>query len=868
MLDDTSTLEAGAAALLLVDCESGELIDLNTSAEVLLGQDASNLLGGHWRSCLGIEAGVTSPLDHIFEARVGAPLPPTLLCPAKGEEVVVAGMSCPRQTHDRAVIALYLYPLARLEDLGFAGSPASGDVVLVLGVNQIDSSPGQVLTGAARLMMDIRSSLQQIVPGHDTVGLPAGGTIAVILREIGTDEALDICAALLSHLRPLLSGRDEEAPDIRLNIGLAVMDEEQSALAIFTAANQALAQAQFSGEAGRLVVAGEDGGQFVSRAVTAHGIFTSLRPSVETQTLLAAMTALVVDSQRPGEYLEKVVGLLQNQTGVAAVALYHRRYDGSCDFIAGGLSGSGGAATARLDKSLLEQQLPRWLRDWQKTLDTPAITTAQRVERGGHTILVAPLDYQGRRLGFLLIGYDKSRPTGDAQRVFVPDSSAVHQLASQLATLPGWQEGNPSLAASPQLPVGPQLDVEGYVEDNMEGAIDQAMFLARVDMPVAVIGPRGTGKLYVAKIIHQEAGGEPDQLVYVDCREFRSRRDALSRISHELERSQDKTLVFKSPHLMNAEAQLKLARQLSTRILADSNPPRYLPRARYVGLFPDSLEHLVRHGGLDEKLASVFAGFPILVPPLRVRKRAILRWAHKILSQECARRDRKFRGFTPDAQLTLLHYEWPGNISEMRQCIKTALDKTDKDWITPVDLGIFRGTGASGATTGDDKRTFLEVQMAAPEEEQTYSPSPLEELAVALGESLHTLLEHQSLKPLGAWLDDELVLAACERYRGDMSGTARFLHTRPRNISRWMPKILGRDHERNSSLLWQGPRALVRQWVQESAMPESPPQQLLQDMLMTHVLSQCDKISVADRARIIGVSVPTYQKRLSIVTPR
>jgi hypothetical protein len=28
------------------------------------------------------------------------------------------------------------------------------------------------------------------------------------------------------------------------------------------------------------------------------------------------------------------------------------------------------------------------------------------------------------------------------------------------------------------------------------------------------------------------------------------------------------------------------------------------------------------------------------------------------------------------------------------------------------------------------------------------------------------------------------------------------------------------------------------------------------------VLQQCDGISVADRARIVGVSTPTYQKRL------
>ena len=93
----------------------------------------------------------------------------------------------------------------------------------------------------------------------------------------------------------------------------------------------------------------------------------------------------------------------------------------------------------------------------------------------------------------------------------------------------------------------------------MEGAVDQAIFLAKLDIPVAIIGPAGTGKMYVARIIHEESGGATDMLVPIDCREFRSRSAANTRIARELAQGEGKTLVFKSPHLMNAEVQLKLA---------------------------------------------------------------------------------------------------------------------------------------------------------------------------------------------------------------------------------------------------------------------------------------------------------------------
>ena len=95
----------------------------------------------------------------------------------------------------------------------------------------------------------------------------------------------------------------------------------------------------------------------------------------------------------------------------------------------------------------------------------------------------------------------------------------------------------------------------------MEGAVDQAIFLAHLDIPVAIIGPVGTGKMYVARIIHDESGGAGDMFIPIDCREFRTRGAAHICIARELSRGEGKTLVFKSPHLMHAEVQLKLDRK-------------------------------------------------------------------------------------------------------------------------------------------------------------------------------------------------------------------------------------------------------------------------------------------------------------------
>lgn len=418
----------------------------------------------------------------------------------------------------------------------------------------------------------------------------------------------------------------------------------------------------------------------------------------------------------------------------------------------------------------------------------------------------------------------------------------------------------PKKVAAPVAPI--EKDIEGYVVDNMEGAVDQALFLSRLDIPVAIIGRAGTGKMYVAKIIHDESSGAADMLAVMDCREFRSRNAAQTRIARELSQGEGKTLVFKSPHLMHAEVQLKLARQISSRTLADVSPPRYLPRVKLIALFPEKLEVLIRRGELTEPLASAFAGYPINVPPIRDRKQAVLRWAHKILGQEGVARDRDMKGFTPDAEQAMLLYDWPGNISEMRQCIHDALEKTDKDWLTPVDLGLYKGINAGGASYLPEPKPFLTMVQSKEVEDDAYVPTVGEGVHIALGEAVHNLLVLDMIKPLGTWVEDELVLAALDRYRGDLRRTGDFLHTKPRNISRWLAKIASREEERNGSSLWQKPRRLLREWVRESPQSDESPLTLMSGKLMVHLSEQGGALSSAARARIMGVSTPTYLKRL------
>lgn len=407
------------------------------------------------------------------------------------------------------------------------------------------------------------------------------------------------------------------------------------------------------------------------------------------------------------------------------------------------------------------------------------------------------------------------------------------------------------------LNTGERLD--GYVLDNMEGAVDQAAFLALTETPVAIIGARGTGKMYIARILHARAGGGADTLVAIDCREFRSRDDANRRIRHALLAGAGKTLVLKSPHLMSADAQLKLARQMATRLLADTEKPTYLPAVRFVALFPDSLQALVAAGILQRKLASVFAAYPIRVPPMRYRQRAILRWAHKILSQECASRSIVVKGFTPEAEQAMRQHLWHGNISEIRQRVVRALEqKPAGDWLTPVDLRLFLGDRVTSSHLEPPLRHAAGHDLAS----GSYSPSAREELELALAERVNQLLLAQAPLPLGTWLEDEIVLAALVRYRGQHGASAEFLQTSRRNIVRWLPTIASRQPSRDGCSLWQEPARLVADWVRGLGSAGLSPLLAGQGLLLDLLEAQRELATVELRAGILGVSRPTYSRRL------
>ncbi len=851
-------LDELCSAVLYIDTATGAVFDYSESLLTLLGLSGRRILDRQWWEVLPVTGeSRDNNLAYLVAAGVSAPLPPMTVLDANGDEILLGGFIVPTGYRDRKALALMLQPLAGSEQSDFVSHVASDDVIAILGVSRLHLDAQWGVQDVPRFMMDLRAGLLEIVRQQDHVALPGAATICICLRDIDLDSASDIANALLSHLRDAPERHGMGASNAAITIGLAAAKNYSGALSCLCAANDALLSAQADDSQSPVHVASEsDQALLLQSLLFARGALSASGSTGPYHQFLENLSALSGQYEKAADYERALSDLLLSQQGLSTVALYRRRFRDKFEFVSAYGAGTNGETV-----SLLETELSEMFQMERKKLKPAMLDHARVLREQEVQTTLYPLEFSESLVGFIALSARSATLPRHLQATL--DHSALHQVVRQLAHYPQWRdtiEGEKPQTSPVARPV--ETNIDGYVGDNMEGAVDQAIFLARLDMPIAIVGARGTGKMYVARIIHGETSFAPDNLVSLDCRELRGRDQANTRIGRILEQGENKTIVFKSPHLLNSEVQQRLAKQLSTRTLADTRPRRYLPRAKYIALFPEPLDVLQRHRGLHPRLASVFAGYPITVPPIKDRKQAVLRWAHKILGQEGERAGRTMKGFTPDAEAALLQHDWPGNISEMRQCIIKALGSTEKEWITPVDLGLFKGIDPQSRGAGTDPLPFLAGFEASPEEGEDYQPTLLESLDLALGTAVTELAEADTVRPLGSWLDDELVLAACERYGGDSRRAAEFLQIASRNIGRWMPKINARQAERDRCPQWRESSRIIHEWVRSVPPPDESPIEQCRELLISHVASYAGDLSASTRARIMGVSTPTYQKRL------
>ena len=225
----------------------------------------------------------------------------------------------------------------------------------------------------------------------------------------------------------------------------------------------------------------------------------------------------------------------------------------------------------------------------------------------------------------------------------------------------------------------------------------------KVDSTVLLEGETGTGKEVMARLIHKSSPRAEEDFVPINCGALPENlleselfgfdkgafTGAESPRMGKLEYADGGTLFLDEVEAMSPKAQVSLLRFLQegeiTRL--GSNKKRRL-NVRIIAATNKNLLQMCGNREFREDLYYRLSVFPLHVPPLRERREDIPGLAVWLLERLCHKFVHSRCVLSPEARETLLSYDWPGNIRELRNCLERALIITQGETIEADALFI------------------------------------------------------------------------------------------------------------------------------------------------------------------------------------
>jgi len=247
---------------------------------------------------------------------------------------------------------------------------------------------------------------------------------------------------------------------------------------------------------------------------------------------------------------------------------------------------------------------------------------------------------------------------------------------------------------------------------------------------ILILGESGTGKELVARGLHFESPRRNFPFMEVNCAAITETLFESELFGHEkgaftdakatkkglMELADRGTLFLDEVSEMAPGSQAKLLRCLQERVVRRVGGTRDIRvDVRIIAASNRPLETLVREGRFREDLFYRLNVIPIVIPPLRSRREDILPLARHFLAEANRVFHKAIRGFTPEAEQSLLNYPWPGNVRELKNLIERLVILGTAEYIGAQDLPLTIAgppPAAPAALAPAELRTLAEVERA------------------------------------------------------------------------------------------------------------------------------------------------------------
>ena len=272
------------------------------------------------------------------------------------------------------------------------------------------------------------------------------------------------------------------------------------------------------------------------------------------------------------------------------------------------------------------------------------------------------------------------------------------------------QEGSASGAAQEVLP--------GVIARSraMQDLADFVKRIADSDVTALLLGETGTGKERLARAIHELSPRASHRFVALNCAAvpadlleselFGSAKGAFTGATADrkglFEEADGGSLFLDEIGDMRPSLQAKLTRALEERAVRRVGEAKERTvNVRLIAATHRDLESMVQSGTFREDLWYRLNVALVRIPPLRDRKDDVELLAHHFLQQHSERnRGQAIKGFTKVALSSLVSFDWPGNVRQLRSAVERAYVVARGNEIDAVDLPpeVLR----SGSTSQED----------------------------------------------------------------------------------------------------------------------------------------------------------------------
>ena len=274
--------------------------------------------------------------------------------------------------------------------------------------------------------------------------------------------------------------------------------------------------------------------------------------------------------------------------------------------------------------------------------------------------------------------------------------------------------------------------------------------IAPTEITTLLLGESGTGKEVFARAIHKQSPRIKKPFVAINCASipenlleselFGYEKGAFTGANKttlgKIECANGGTLLLDEIGDMPLSLQAKMLRFLQERVIERVGGRQEIEvDVRVICATHRNLADMVAQQSFREDLYYRISEITLMIPPLRQRGHDIIVIAKALLHRFNQEFNTQVQGFTEPAMQAMLHYNWPGNIRELQNKLKSAVILADSKYITAEDLGL-----SAQQTKTDTLRKVRELaETQAIRHAYTLANGNLSKTADALGITRPTL---------------------------------------------------------------------------------------------------------------------------------